>query len=151
MKTLSPYWALFVRAQAAADRSHLSARAWAAEEAADEALEMITATVPMPLPVIAAKLDTLAGNRAAKHRRRGRLRHDLLAPEAEDLHSPSPHDAAFARLELGRIRTQVSDKDWRMLVMAAEGETRDDIALDLGLKASTVKSRVSLLRRRLAH
>lgn len=151
MKTLSPHWALFERAQTAANRSHLNARAWAAEEAADVALEMIAATVPMPLPVIAAKLDTLAGNRAAKHRRRGRLRRDLLIPEAEGLCSPSPHDAAAARLDLGRIHALVSDKDWRMLVMAAEGESYDDIAMELGLKTSTVKSRVSLLRRRLAH
>lgn len=147
----APLWALFVPAQTAADTRRLNARAWAAEEAADLVLDLISSPTPLSAPVIAAKSAHASGNRAAKHRRRARLRHDILLPEAESQASPTPYEAVAARLELERIRTQISDRDWHLLTMAAEGKTHADIGFELDLTPGTVKTLLFKLRRRLAH
>lgn len=149
MLKLSSYWAFFAHAQRTANHHQIDHRYWAADEAADATLELITATQPAPLREIADKIQVLAGNRAAKHRHRSRSLVDIFTPAIESIILPSQHAKMIAREELNRIRALVSPADWRLLEMVALGENHAEIAKALGLAEGTVKNRLSQLRRRL--
>ena len=148
---LSPHWALVARMQRAADHHHINHRYWAADDAADAALELVHQSPPVPIPDIAAKLQVLAGNRTAKHRRRAMTLSQVYVPTADAIMLPSPHDSLCARQDLDRIRAAVSDGDWRLIEMVALGHSHSEIAEELGLAEGTVKNRLSRLRRLLLH
>jgi ATP/maltotriose-dependent transcriptional regulator MalT len=146
---LSPHWALIARMQRAADHHHINHHYWAADEAADTALDFVYQARPLPVPDIAAKLKVLAGNRKAKHRRRAMRIAEVSLPTADAVLLPSSHDSLCAQQDLDRIRAAVSDVDWRLLEMVALGHSHSEIAEELGLAGGTVKNRLSQLRRRL--
>jgi len=145
--TSSPHWALFARVQRATDHHQISPRYWAADEAADAALDLLFQAPALPLPDIANKLNVLAGNRTAKHRRRSIALAEFAFATPDLL--PSAHDGLCARQALERIRARVSDADWRLAEMVGLGHSHGEIADALGLAEGTVKNRLSQLRRRL--
>ncbi|MFT4026835.1 MAG: sigma factor-like helix-turn-helix DNA-binding protein [Novosphingobium sp.] len=148
---LSPHWALFARVQRAADHRQISNRYWAADDAADAALSLITATPPTSIPDIAGKVQVLLGNRIAKHRRRAISLADHMRSHGTPILVPGVDLQVEARSEIDRIRGAVTPVDWQILEMAAMGETQADIAAELGLAEGTVKNRLSRLRKLLVH
>jgi DNA-binding NarL/FixJ family response regulator len=146
---LSPHWALFARVQRAADHHQIGNRYWAADDAADAVLALITATPPAPLPEIAAKVQVMLGNRKAKHRRRAVSLADHMRTHGDAIIIPGPDMHVEARDALARIRETVNATDWRILEMTGMGESQEKIAAELGLAEATVKNRLSQLRKRL--
>lgn len=146
---LSPNWALFARVQRAADHHQISNRYWAADDAADAALALITATPPTSIPKIAAKVQVMLGNRTAKHRRRAMSLADHMRTHGAPIIVPGPDMAVEARAELARIRDTVTATDWRILELSGMGESQAEIGAELGLADATVKNRLSQLRKRL--
>lgn len=149
MQKLSSQWAFFARMQRDADRSQITNLYWATDDAADAALDLITASSPQPLHVITEQIRTLTANRTAKHRRRGEAVAKYLAPMASAIIVPSPADAVAANIELERVKRLVLADEWQLLEMIAVGESHADIADALGVVPGTVTNRLSLLRRRL--
>lgn len=145
--TSSPHWALFARLQCAADRQHISHRYWAADEAADAALDLLGQAPALPVRDISAKLHFLAGNRAAKYRHRAIALAEFASTAPAPV--PSAHDAVCARQALERIRARVSGADWRLIEMVGLGHSHGEIADALGLADGTVKNRLLQLRHRL--
>lgn len=149
MQKLCPSWAFFARMQRATDHHQIDNRYWAADDAADAALALITATPPTSIPEIAAKMQVMLGNRTAKHRRRSVSLADHMRVHGDPIIVPGPDMAVEARAELARIRRTVSASGWKILEMSGMGESQADIAAELGLAEATVKNRLSQLRKRL--
>lgn len=150
MSVLPPKWAFFARVQQAADRACLNNRYWAADEAAETALDCL-GDPAVPLDATIAATANAATNRAAKHRRRQRILHDQLAPLERDNHLPAIDVAVHAHRELARVKSAVGPSDWSLLLGVGLGEPYRALAALFGSSEPALKMRVSRLRRALAH
>lgn len=149
MQKLCPSWAFFARMQRTTDHHQIDNRYWAADDAADAALALITAAPPAPLPDIAAKIQVMLGNRTAKHRRRAISHADHMRTHGAPIIVSGPDLLIEARAELAHIHSTVSASDWQILEMTGMGESHAEIAAEIGLAEGTVKNRLSQLRKRL--
>jgi DNA-directed RNA polymerase specialized sigma24 family protein len=106
--------------------------------------------IPTPLDpgAVQRQFDYLCVNRATKYRHRMRL--DRRIAEV-DAHNPvEKHTEAVATRELvSLIRREMSESDWSILWMLAEGFTYGEVADKFGMSVARLKSRVSRTRSRI--
>jgi hypothetical protein len=150
MTTLPQEWAFYARVQKGADRARINSRYWAADEAADAALEMLAIPAPT-LPAMTTGIKNIATNRAAKHRHRHRILHDQLWPMMQDLMTPAVEGQIIAMSELERIQRRLSRQDWCLLVEVAQGSSYGSLAAERSETVGALKMRVSRLRKLLLH
>jgi DNA-binding NarL/FixJ family response regulator len=109
-----------------------------------------------------SKFENLCCNRAAKYRRRIRLmerfaerqrssqRESVQAQLAGRGPVSEDHAASFATAELlDLVRRCVSEPEWRILWMLAEGYSYGEIAAQYGVTVENLKSRTCRLRNRI--
>jgi DNA-directed RNA polymerase specialized sigma24 family protein len=142
-------WDKYPPLQQQADRQKLDAKAWAAEEQANEFLDALACNTP----IIDAKafevwLENLATNRAKKHRRRAALLHvyQHLRPISE---SSKAHNAAVLKEDLEIIQKNATKEEWVALQALAAGDDYKSLAVAQGCTVSALKTRISRCRKRL--
>ena len=150
MKTLPEEWAFYARAQRGANRTQINSRYWAADEAADAALEMLAVPTPS-LSELPTGLRNIAANRAAKHRHRARILHDQFWPMMQGMMMPPVDRQVVAMSELERIRHRLSRQDWQLLLEVAQGQSYGALAEERDETVGALKMRVSRLRKLLLH
>lgn len=150
MKTLPEEWAFYARVQRGANRTQITSRYWAADEAADAALEMLAVPTPS-LSELSIGLKNIVANRAAKHRHRARILHDQFFPMMQDMTMPPIDRQVVAMAELERIRHRLSRQDWHLLLEVAQGQSYAALAAQCDETVGALKMRVSRLRKLLLH
>lgn len=144
----SDLWAEYAHLQQQADRRKLDAKAWAAEEQADEFLNAIASdSHSSSATAREAWLTNLATNRAKKHRRRAAfLRvHLHVVPQW----APSKaHQQAVLNETIGRVRDKTSEDEWSALYALATGEKYKAVADARGCSEAALKTRISRCRKR---
>ena len=135
-------WSLYHQLHALGHSQKINSRTLGRDDALTALLGRFGAT-PTPLDpgAVQRQFDYLCVNRATKYRHRMRL--DRRYPEG-DTHNPvEKHTEAVATKELvGLIRRELSESDWSILWMLAEGFTYGELADKFGMSVEKLKSRV---------
>jgi DNA-binding NarL/FixJ family response regulator len=143
-------WDDYVSLQRQADRRKLDAKAWAAEEQAEEFLDGLAANKLHTDPNLRKTwLDNLGTNRAKKHRRRVSILRRLVyfRPGFE---LSKVHESIAKKETLARVQKKATPDEWAVLFALASGGTYQDLADTRGCSEQTMKTRVSRCRKRLA-
>jgi hypothetical protein len=142
-------WTDYAILQQRANRSKIDARAWAAEEQANQFLIAIANGNLKPHSEGRQTwLDNLYTNRTKKHRRRTRSL--LLNQHFWAASEPSvAHNRAVAIEALERIKKSTTAHEWATLIALSNGESYEALAAQHQCSQSALKTRISRCRKQL--
>jgi hypothetical protein len=142
-------WADYAYLQQQSDPRKLDAKAWTAEEQANEFLDAITTkTLKSASDAREIWLENLATNRAKKHRRRAALLRNYQR-KCPTMVASEAHDSAVQNESVSRVRQHTSDEEWRILWALAMGDAYETVATVNDCTIAALKMRVSRCRKRL--
>jgi hypothetical protein len=142
-------WEEYGVLQSKANRAKLDSYTWAIDDQLEQFLDSIKGRLPEDSEARSKLLHNLVLNRTKKHNRRCRM----LEAYCASAPSLDPEREAIDRLYLektvGRLRSLVADREWRILCRLANGKGYEAVAAAERLNPSTLKSQVSRCRARL--
>ncbi|MCA0359049.1 MAG: hypothetical protein LCH78_19745 [Proteobacteria bacterium] len=150
MKAAASVWDAYARAQKRADRRQIDPYYWAADQAADNLLDIIQAGVR---PMSESALETMSRNwrrnLAATARRRAAILEAHYKPHLVEAVQPPGEPALDAARALERIRESTTSAEWALLERIGLGDTYAEAGDPMGLSEKAVERRVARLRERL--
>jgi len=151
MSESNPAWQLFAALQSEADPQSID-RSLARDEALDTVLDEVL-TEPAPdRDLVRKRFDSLCRNRLSKHRHRRALDRDRFRAShrrgGSDFGSvllTAPARSVFDQIVYGQladlIRTVLPEEEFRLLLEIGEGHNYADMARDLNITVSSLKSK----------
>lgn len=151
MKAQASIWDAYARAQKRADRRQIDHNYWAADQVADNILDIIDAGVT---PITDRALGRMARNwrstQSATERRRAAIREAHYRPQLVAETPPVGEAAIDAKRALTAIRSATTEEEWSLLESIGHGESQAEISERMGISEKAVECRVKRLRRRLS-
>lgn len=142
-------WCVFHRLNSLGRSQKINPRSLGRDDALTALLDRFgTAQAPSDPGIHQRQFDYLCVNRATKYRHRVRLNRRIAEGTANFL--IEQHTEAVAMRELvSLVRREISDSDWSILWMLAEGFTYREVADKFGMSVVRLKSRVCRTRSRI--
>jgi DNA-directed RNA polymerase specialized sigma24 family protein len=153
-------WNIYEAKQKQLKRSHrLTDQTWGIENGLNALLTAVeSGSLPKNQDDAQRELDRNIASRTWTERNRARLRRKYIRPAPETDPRPQHHPASFspaqtegqlhAIIRVSQIRGDMTSAEWDLIVRVRDGFDCQEIALESGVSAGNIRTRLSRLRSR---